>query len=63
MVRRGVMALVVAVATACASPALDYARARHPGCQVEPVGTQGAAVTVRITCPNSDPVERTYRGQ
>jgi hypothetical protein len=60
---RVVAILVVAIWTAaCVPEAVRYARARHPGCQVEPVAARGDAVTVRVACPNADPVERTYRG-
>ena len=42
--------------------ALEYARAQHPGCRVDPVAARGDAVTVRIACPGAEPRERTYSG-
>lgn len=60
---RAVAIVVAAVlAAACASPALEYARAQHPGCRVDPVAARGDAVTVRIACPGAEPRERTYSG-
>lgn len=60
---RGLLIGVVLLAVGCASPALDYARARHPGCAVTLLEQRGADVRVRVACPGSDPVEQTYRGR
>jgi hypothetical protein len=60
--RRVVAIVVVAVlAAACASPALEYARARNPHCRVTPLEDRGDAVRVQIACPDEEPFERTYR--
>ena len=45
----------------CQSSALRHARAKHPGCEVEPVAEVDDAVRVVIRCPGSEPVERVYR--
>ena len=52
---------VFALATGCASPALDYDRAHHPGCAVDVLEDEGDAVRVRVECPGAEPFERTYR--
>jgi len=62
--RARVITIIVAtvLAASCASPTLEYARERHPGCQVDPVAERGDAMTVQVACPGEDPVVRTYRG-
>ena len=45
----------------CQSSALRHARAKHPGCDVEPVAEVDGAVRVVVRCPGSEPVERVYR--
>ncbi len=56
------LGLIVAamLAAGCASPALEYARARHPRCQVEPLEERADWVRVRVTCPGQAHEVRAY---
>lgn len=47
----------------CASPAVGYAKARNPGCNVVVLDENRDGATVRVECPGIEPFEQTFRKQ
>ena len=56
---RAILVMAVFV-VGCGGPALDYARAQNPNCEVTPIESRGNWARVLVTCPDEAPVERTY---
>ena len=45
----------------CNNPIVGYAQVKHPGCQVENIKSNSTHTILRISCPNQEPFEETFR--
>jgi hypothetical protein len=53
--------LVVLLLTGCTNAAFEYAKSRHPGCNVMLLSETRDSIKVLVECMGTEPFEQTFR--